>query len=113
MNNKLHYQKQKNVYTNNNKKELFLFKANWCIHCKQFESTWNELKQINEKTKKSNIKFRMYDVDNTKDKKKFDKYRIESFPTILLKSNSSNPSSIKKYEGDRSIKDLQKFILSA
>lgn len=113
MNNKLHYQKQKNVYTNNNKKELFLFKANWCIHCKQFESTWNELKQVNEKTKKSNIKFRMYDVDNTKDKKKFDKYRIESFPTILLKSNSNSNSNIKKYEGDRSIKDLQKFILSA
>lgn len=112
MNQKLYYQKQKNLYKNSkkNKKKILLFKANWCIHCKQFESTWNELKQFHEKIE-PNIKFKMYDVDNPKDKKYFDKYHIESFPTILLLKNNNN--SVEKYTGDRTIKNLKNFILSS
>lgn len=99
------YQYNKKNYLKNKKTEVMLFKADWCIYCKQFKNTWNEL-QHSKKINKDVI-FKTYDSD--KQKKIFNEYNIESFPTILLKKNNE----IKKYQGDRNINDLIKFILSS
>lgn len=97
----LKYKKYKNIYKKS-KKKVLLFKADWCGHCKKFENTWFELKKSKEL---KDIIFEAY--DEKKDEKKFNSYRIESFPTILLQKKDV----IKKYEGDRNIQDLTSFIL--
>jgi len=97
------YNYQKKIY-NKKKNKIILFKADWCIYCKQFENTWKKLQNLK---KIKNVKFITYDEQKNNDK--FKKYNIESFPTILLQKNNI----ITKYEGNRNINDLTTFILSS
>lgn len=64
--------------------ELMLFKADWCGHCTDFKNTWDELKKEN----KDKLGFIKYDIDQTLEKKYFTKYKVESFPTLILKKNN-------------------------
>jgi len=81
-------------------KTIYLFKAEWCPHCKVFKSTWEELK----KEFKSKIKFVAYDsVENAKEIKSF---KIEGYPTIIL---TVGDKAIE-YVGPRDPLSLKEFI---
>uniref|UniRef100_A0A6C0DAE1 Thioredoxin domain-containing protein n=1 Tax=viral metagenome TaxID=1070528 RepID=A0A6C0DAE1_9ZZZZ len=85
-----------------NKPELYLFKAEWCGHCKAFKQDWDQLK--NHQDVKNKINFVTMDAD--KNKKEITDWKIEGFPTLILK----NGDTATEYNGKRTIPELIKFI---
>ena len=85
-----------------NKPELYLFKAEWCGHCKSFKQDWEQLK--NHQDVKNKINFITMDAD--KDKKEINDWKIEGFPTLILKKGDT----ATEYNGKRTISDLVNFI---
>jgi thioredoxin-like negative regulator of GroEL len=65
------------------KPNLYLFKAEWCKHCKNFKDTWEKLQH--NKTLKEKVNF--ITVDHA-DSHKFKDFNIEGYPTILLVNNN-------------------------
>jgi len=93
--------KIKMVGGSNNKNTLYLFKADWCGHCKALKPTWDKLQ--NELTE--SISFKVYDSD--KDNQIMKDYKIGGFPTIILKINDKTI----EYVGPRDYDSLKNFIL--
>jgi thiol-disulfide isomerase/thioredoxin len=82
-----------------NKSELYLIKADWCGHCKMFKPTWAELQN-----KVKSVDYVTLDAD--KDKTEIEKYGIQGYPTILLKSKQQ----VIEYNGSRDYNSLVDFI---
>ena len=83
-----------------NKNSLYLFKADWCGHCKNFKSTWNKLKnELN-----NDIEFITY--DSNKDANIIKEFNIQGYPTLILKKNNK----AIEYMGNRNINDIKEFI---
>ena len=77
-------------------KQLVLFYADWCGHCKKIKPIWEEAaSEIKDKDKK------MLKVNcgggSEKEKEIMEKYKIDGYPTIILFKNGK-PS---QYEGAR------------
>jgi thiol-disulfide isomerase/thioredoxin len=87
-----------------NTSELFLFKASWCGHCNAFLPEWEKLNNDDEFTSK--IKLTTYDSDENKDKMK--QFKINGYPTLLLKTGDK----LIEYEGKREVNDIKKFVES-
>jgi thioredoxin-like negative regulator of GroEL len=87
---------------NNSKSTVILFKADWCGHCKTFKPTWEKISEI------YNKKFNFVTYDADKQTEKFKEYKVDAFPTVLVK----NGNNLMSYEGDRSFDDLNNFIQS-
>jgi thiol-disulfide isomerase/thioredoxin len=87
----------------NKSNELYLFKAEWCGHCRNFKPTWDALQN----TMKDNIKFITYDAD--KDKSVIKQYKIDGFPTLMMKTKDDR---VIEYVGERDINGLMQFINS-
>jgi thiol-disulfide isomerase/thioredoxin len=84
----------------NEKTKVILFKADWCGHCKHFKPTWEAVsKQYNNK-----YEFIVYDADKQRDK--FEEYKVDAFPTVMVK----NGDKLMNYDGDRSVDDFTNFI---
>ena len=83
-------------------KELLLFKANWCGHCKNFMPIWDKVS----KDSNINIKFTTYDSDQNKSE--IANYNISGFPTIMYKVNNK----LIEYNGSRDETSLREFITS-
>jgi len=83
------------------KKEVYLFKAEWCGHCKNFLPVWDEL--INSEYKN---KYNFITKDSEKDQRDIKEWQIRGYPTIMLKNNSN----ITEYNGSRDLKSLQKWL---
>ncbi len=83
-----------------NKITIMLFKADWCGHCKNFKPTWDKVSEIYNKK----YNFIVYDAD--KQREKFEEYKVEAFPTILVK----NGAQTIQYDGDRSFDDINNFL---
>lgn len=83
-----------------NKKEIYLFKADWCPHCRNFKPTWDSLK--NKLGKELN--FITYDAD--KDKNEIKQFKIEGYPTIILLEGNK----AIEYVGPRTEESLINFI---
>ncbi len=83
-----------------NKITIMLFKADWCGHCKNFKPTWDKVSEIYNKK----YNFIVYDAD--KQREKFEEYKVEAFPTILVK----NGAQTIPYDGDRSFDDINNFL---
>ncbi len=64
------------------KKDVFLFKADWCPHCQGFIPTWEKLQ--NEHGEEYN--FITYDGDQNKDE--IAEWNVEGFPTIIVKKEN-------------------------
>jgi protein disulfide-isomerase-like protein len=88
------------ILPDNTKVTVILFKADWCGHCKNFKPTWEKIADIY----KQKYNFVVYDADNQTDK--FKEYKVDSFPTVLIK----NGNNIMPYDGDRSFDDLSNFL---
>ncbi len=82
------------------KKTLYLFKAEWCKHCKLFAPTWDKLK----KKYHSMINFVTYDAD--KNKKEIQDAKIEGYPTLIFNVNNK----ATEYNGTRDIDSIRKFL---
>jgi thiol-disulfide isomerase/thioredoxin len=79
---------------------VILFKADWCGHCKNFKPTWDKISEIYNKK----FNFVIYDAD--KQREKFQEYKVDAFPTVLVKKGNN----VMNYDGDRSFDDLNNFI---
>jgi thiol-disulfide isomerase/thioredoxin len=86
------------------KKTLCLFKATWCMHCKNFQQTWENLQH--EKKLKKEIIFKTY--DSVKDEMIMKEYGIKGYPTLILKSNDT----AYEYSGELTIDGIKSFINS-
>jgi thiol-disulfide isomerase/thioredoxin len=84
----------------NPKPTIYLFKASWCGHCKNFRETWNSLGN----TFSKDINFISYDSD--KNPKAIREWNIKGFPTIIVR----NDNTAKEYNGDRDIDSLVNYI---
>jgi protein disulfide-isomerase A6 len=90
----------KNLSGGSNLNTLYLFKAEWCGHCKNFKNTWNELKN----TLGNEINLVAYDAD--KDAETIKNYNIDGYPTLILKSNNK----AIEYVGSRDLDSIKNFI---
>jgi len=88
----------------NVKHELYLFKAEWCDHCKNFKPDWEKLKN----DKHLNNKVEFITMDSNENAKEIKEWQIEGFPTIILKKGDE----AIEYKGSRSRNDIVKFINS-
>ncbi len=82
------------------KVDIILFKADWCGHCKNFKPTWDKVAEMYNKK----FNFIVYDADAQRDK--FEKYKVDAFPTVLVK----NGSNIIFYDGERDIENITNFL---
>ena len=86
----------------NDKIKIILFKADWCGHCKNFKPTWEAVsKQYNNK-----FEFIVYDAD--KERSKFEEYKVDAFPTVIIKRGEEKT----EYKGERSFEDFNNFLQS-
>lgn len=84
---------------NGNDINLYLFKADWCGHCKHFKPIWENLQNFN-----SNINYITYDADI--DKNEIKKYKIDGYPTLILVVNNN----ATEYQGPRTQKAIEHFL---
>jgi len=82
------------------KAQVYLFKAEWCGHCKGFKSTWEKI----QKDLKGKYEFITFDSDN--DKKEISQWGIKGFPTIIKKLNNN----AEEYVGPRDEISVKEFI---
>ncbi len=96
------YNQLKNMKGGGNKINVILFKADWCGHCKNFKPTWEKVSKMYE----NKYNFIVYDADTQK--KYFEEYKVDAFPTVLIKTDTNTIS----YDGDRSFDDFSNFLQS-
>jgi len=89
-----------NLNGGSDKNTLYLFKAEWCGHCKGFKPTWEKLQN----EMKDKVNFKTYDSD--KDADMIEKFKIQGFPTLVLKVGDK----AIEYVGGRDILSLKDFI---
>ena len=82
------------------KVEIYLFKADWCGHCKGFKPTWEKIK------KDLGNKYNFITVDADKDKPLIEKWKIQGFPTIIKKVGDK----AEEYVGPRDEQSVVDFI---
>ena len=82
------------------KKDIILFKAEWCTHCIDFKSTWKRLQT------KFNKKFNFITYDQVKDSKIMEIQKVNSFPTIMFK----NKDDYTTYDGSREYKKMYSIL---
>ena len=83
------------------KPELYLFKADWCLHCKQFKQKWINLSNSS-LTKKVNF----ITLDEKINRKQIDEWGINGFPTLILK----NGHNAIEYTGEKTENNIINFI---
>jgi thioredoxin-like negative regulator of GroEL len=82
------------------KREIFLFKAEWCGYCKGFKDTWAQLK------KDLSQKYIFTEIDADVNKKEIQDWKISGFPTIMSKEGSA----VEEYVGARDYESVRQFI---
>ena len=94
--------KLKQLGGSNSKPQLYLFKANWCGHCKNFIPEWDKLKEDSN----LNNKVEFITMDSEKNATEIKEWEIKGFPTLILKKGND----AIEYNDNRSYKDIVKFI---
>jgi len=94
-----------NKYRGNNP-TLYYFYMNGCGWCEKFNPIWTELTNCENEI---NInKENMYEINGPNNNNLTNKYNVYGYPTIILVKNNK----INKYEGNRELEDLKRWILS-
>jgi len=86
--------------SNDKQNEVFLFKADWCGHCKGFKSTWDKL------SNELGSKYSFITLDADADKDKINNWQIQGFPTIIKKVGNN----ATEYVGSRDEQSVREFI---
>ena len=92
--------KRKMRTSRKSKQILYYFYMDGCSWCKKFNPTWSKLT----KQCKHSTKFKK--INGPENPAMLKQYKITSFPSIILVNGSKH----KPYTGDRSLKDLKKFL---
>lgn len=82
--------------------EIYLFKADWCPHCRGFKPIWDKL------ASELKSKYEFITVDADKDKDIIEKWKIQGFPTIIKKEGDK----ATEYIGPRDEMSVKEFINS-
>lgn len=92
---------------------LYLFKVDWCPHCKKAMPVWQDLASEYDNKVINGYKVNFIVVDGEQDAAMADKFKIEGYPTIKLvkDSNSSSPQVIE-YDAKVSKPTLIQFLES-
>ena len=88
--------------SNQSKPDVYLFKAEWCGHCKNFKPEWKKIMADNALSKKVNF----ITIDSEKNKNDIAKWQIKGFPTIILKKNDK----LIEYDNHRTFEGIKNFI---
>ena len=96
------YQKE---VIDNDKDVMIVFYAYWCIHCNDFIPTYKELAK---KLKQNNPKILFARIDGSKNEVESVDY--SKFPTIFFYPGNKKDQKPLKYDGDRTVDDMIKFI---
>lgn len=84
-----------------NNVKITLFFVDWCPYCINFMPLWEKFVEMNKN--KINCK----KIDCTNDGSYKGKYKLSSYPTLLLFDNDNN---IHKFEEKRTLENLNEFI---
>jgi thiol-disulfide isomerase/thioredoxin len=90
---------QKQQLGGTSKKNIILFKANWCGHCQNFMPKWEQLKN------KYNSKYNFITYDSEAHKNIVNKYNVQGYPTIYVEHNNKQ----SEYKGSRTEQDILNF----
>ena len=82
------------------KPQIYLFKADWCGHCKGFKPLWEKLQ------KEHSNKYDFITIDADKNKKEISEWGIKGFPTIIKKVSNN----AEEYVGPRDEASVVSFI---
>lgn len=85
------------------KKDVFLFKADWCPHCQGFLPAWDKLKANYGK------KYNFITYDGDKNKEEVESWKIQGFPTIIVKKNNKENEAME-YVGPNEYGSVLNFI---
>lgn len=87
-----------------NLNEVILFKAEWCPHCKSFESDWNNM----QKEFSNKYKFVTVDDSNIELRKEYSSKELspEGYPTLFL----GKEGSYYEYVGEMSKENVLNFV---
>ena len=83
-------------------KQLVLFYAPWCPHCKNMLPEWDKFAETN----RSNVEAKK--VNSEEQPALIKEYDVQGFPTILLLD--ANGKTIATYEGGRDAKSFADFV---
>jgi thioredoxin 1 len=81
-------------------KKIYLFKAEWCPHCKMFMPTWEDLK------KELGNKIEFITMDSELNANEIKSFKIQGYPTIILMVGDK----AIEYVGPRDASSLKDFI---
>jgi len=90
-------------------KQLVLFYAPWCGHCKSLKPTWDQLAQKYHNRVVGSEKVAIMKVNADEHPEKTQELDISGFPTIILFKGNDKIM----YSGDRSLKSLETFLRRA
>lgn len=108
------YQKYKNKYISlkskmdnhqmgggsNDKKDILLFKAEWCPHCKNFMTHWKKLESDH------GNKYNFITYDSDKNSEEIKDWSIQGYPTIMVKKGND----VMEYVGPNEYNAVLNFI---
>ena len=89
---------------NKGKHILYFMFAPWCGYSKGALPMWDKLV----KEKKYEIDYIKINSEDSSSKKIIQKYKVKGFPTFIFQPFGKNDHKV--YEGDRTIKSMNKFI---
>ena len=84
------------------KKDVYLFKANWCPHCVNFLPQWEKLAEEHS----DSFNFITYDSDKNQDE--ISQWKVQGFPTIIVKKGEE----AMEYVGPNQYDSVLNFIES-
>jgi protein disulfide-isomerase A1 len=86
------------------KHQIYLFKAEWCGHCNRFKPEWKKLQN----NKNLQSKYEFITVDSNKDPTIVNEWKIDGFPTIMIKKGTDAVEYQGKNNADAIIEFLNK-----
>ena len=110
------YSTSKESFSNNKlnngepESKLMFFYANWCPHCKEAKPEWTKAKEYYDTHSINGHTLKCVEYDCTEPTPEIealmDKYKVDSYPTIILESNGSTDTlSVKP-----TLQSIQNFV---
>lgn len=96
--------------SNNDKKTMIFFSADWCGHCKNFKPVWDKLTTPENKSKANFINVNCSDNEDEKIQEIMTKYSVQGFPTLMIHDPSNSENSLTEYTDDRSVDKIMSSL---
>lgn len=93
---------------NSNIAQVYYFYTQWCPHCKNATTVWDEFTNMYDKKTIKNYVISCTSVDCDSDETTADQYNVESYPTIKLVKDGT----VYEYDAKPNIETLGEFLNS-